>query len=485
MSSPAAPPATPPPSYPALWYTSNTPISVGQRDCAFARWLGYHAGPHGTGYRRRATAVPLATGSGVHDGVQLIGEWILEWQAKFPRRRLTALPDAVAAWAATEAAGRYEAKARAKGLLLTGGDDDAAAVAQLVAEQRTLVEGLIWIYVLVRLPAMLASYRLLAVEHEEAPVLDCTCGLGDWIGHATDHAARGCRGVVVQGRTDALWAPLDGDTQSPVVYEEIKTKATERKSWDDAWEHSGQLFLNMEAASRRLGRDVSQAFVTVLYKGWRGRDRGAPPTDPRYQHSPLCYGWHDPGNLPLREAEWSSRYRWKTADGETRQLGKTFRRVPIWVPDAPLPVAREGASRIENWVRQYITPDQVVDLCKTLGPFPRPRARVAKATAALLTEEQFWRVRVEALRRQGIVTPDDRRVEAVIPRSWACTNFDGTPCQFRPVCDEAPGWERIGEMGIYEIRRPHHATERVAFEQLGVTFPDEGDEDWDGEEGGE
>ena len=76
------------PSYPSLWFTSGTPHRLGQRSCAYERWLGYHAGRHGTGFRRRATAVPLATGSGVHVGVGLLVRWVLDWQGAHPRQRL-------------------------------------------------------------------------------------------------------------------------------------------------------------------------------------------------------------------------------------------------------------------------------------------------------------------------------------------------------------------------------------------------------------
>lgn len=476
---------TPSTTYPALWFTSNTPITTGQRDCAYLRWLGYHAGRHGTGYRRKGHAVPLATGSAVHDGHQLIGEWILEWQAKNPRRRLTSVPDPVIAWAAGEAAARYEAKARAKGLILTVGDvDAAAALDQLILEQRTLIEGLVWIYGIVRLPVMLADYRLLAVEHEEAPVLDCSCGLGDWVGQWEVHAQRACHGIVAQGRTDALWEGVTEATTGTIVYEELKTKASERKSWEDGWEHAAQLWLNMHAASKRLGRDVTTAFVPVLFKGWRGRDRGAAPTTPKYQHSPLCYGWYDAGNLPMREPNWSSRYTWYDDYGQKHTLGRTYTRRPIWLEDVEIPAAgvRDGASRVECWITAHIQPVQYPDLLKVLGPFPLPRTQLPDATLALLAEERRWRDLVAALRDSHAFTPDHPLVAEVIPRSWNCTRYDGTPCEGRPVCKKETGWEAIDTMGVYDIRTPHHLSERQAFERSGVVFPaddDEGEMDGD------
>lgn len=478
-----------PSTFPLLWWTSGTPLNVGQRDCAMERYLGYHAGPHGTGYKRIAQAVPLVTGGAVHQGLQLLGEWILEWQAAHPRQRLLSFDgrDDVIAWAAAEAAGRYEHKARARGLALTKADATAAtAVDQLILEQRTLIEALVWIYAIGRLPVMLASYRLLNVEYEETPVLDCTCGLGNWIGQASDHAARGCTGIVDQGRGDYLWEHAE---HGGILYEEFKTKASERKAWEDAFEHSGQLLLNMEAASKRLGRDVSEACVPILFKGWRGRDRGAPPDAPKYQHTALAYGWYNPGGLN-QDPEWSARYTWYDDYGKKHTLGSTYRRTPIWEEAVPLPAAnpngwlgREGASRVEQWVRGWVLPAQFSEYLKTLGPIPRQRARAPWAEAAVLAEERMWRERVEYLRSIQAFDATHAEVINLIPRSWNCTHYDGTPCQFKPICDQEPGWESIETMGRYEIRTPHHAPEKAAYAALGVTFPvqEDDEEEIDGE----
>ena len=476
---------TPTRTYPLLWYTSGTPITIGQRDCAMERYLGTHAGVHGTGYRRIATAVPLATGSAVHDGVQLIGEWILEWQAAHPHRRLLNVPDEVTAWAASEAASKYDHKARARGLALTKTDTDAAAaIDHLILEQRTLTEALIWIYALGRLPVLLSSYRLLFVEHEETPVLDCTCGLGDWVGQAEAHAARGCTGIVAQDRADVIWEHAE---HGGLVYEQIKTKASERKSWEDAWEHSGQLLLGMEAVSKRIGKDVSEAFVPVLFKGWRGRDRNAPETEPKYQHTPLVYGYFNPGGLN-QDPEWSARYKWFDDYGKGHTLGSTYKRTPIWIDEIPFGTAgnnpngwpgREGASRVEQWVKGYVLPIQLVDFLKTLGPFQRQRGRVPDAQAAILAEERLWRERVEYLRSVNAFDHTHAEVINLIPRSWNCTHYDGTPCQFKPVCMKDPGWENIEAMGRYEIRTPHHLPEQRAYETEGLVFPEQDDEESD------
>lgn len=503
-------------TYPALWFTSGTPISIGQRDCAYARWLEFHAGPHGTGYRKRAQAVPLATGAAVHQGIELIGKWILDWQAKFPARRLLAVPDEVVGWAATEAAARYEAKARARGLEITKTDSTRAdALDQLILEQRTLIEAQTWIYAIVRLPLMLASAKLLDVEREEGPVLDCTCGLGDWTGTWEQHAGRNCAGIVAQGRADFLWQLADDamTTTAPagtIVYEEFKTKATPNYGWEMSWEHSSQLFLNMTAAERRLGIPVTTAYVPVLFKGRRDRTDRDDLSSPKIQQSPLVWPWFDPGNGMSREPAWATAWRWVDEWGKGHTLGRSYTRRPIWDPQYPLDagtapnvldggvVIRPNASRVETWVKGWIRPVQYAELVKTLGPFPKPAALVGLYEQSVKTNERMWREDVEFLRGLQIYQPStvSQTVSAadIIPRSWNCTRWDGTSCQFKPICHREPGWENIETFGagaasehnpalppLYDIRTPHHGIEKAAYEKLGLVFPDQDEDEGESE----
>jgi hypothetical protein len=493
-------------TFPALWYTSGTVINTGQRSCAFERWAGYHAGRHGTGWRKRSTAIPLATGAAVHKGVELIGTWLLDWQAVSTARQPSALIntpilDEVVAWAALEAAAGYSRGARERGLELTKTDVAAAeAVEQLIVEQATLIEAQVWVYALVRLPYMLSEYRVIAVEFEERPVVDCTCGLGDWVGLSETHAARQCAGIVLQGRADFLWQHV---ATGKIVYEEFKTKAMANYGWEMSWEHSGQLLLNMEAASRRLGTDVSEAFVPILFKGKRDRINRDDPTSPRIQQSPLVYGWYDPGNGMGREPDWSARYKWYDDWGKGHTLPRTYQRTGIWIDDLPLPTAnpngvtvRAGASRVEQWVRGWILPGQYPELLKVIGPFPKPRARVPAAIQSLLAEERRWRSDVADLRRMGLFDVTDSHtfsedgqlpvtydVADFIPRSWNCTHFDGSPCQFKPICHGESGSERglAGMDELYEIRTPHHTTEKEALTaqitSLGLQWREEDEDD--------
>ncbi len=113
------------------------------RESCRAPWDGGASGEV-TVRRRRSQAVPLATGTGLHHGAELIGQWIVEFQQRHAHMPPAALPREVIAWAATEAAEAYERRARATGfvdLALVDGQSNPA-LESTILEQRTLVEAL-------------------------------------------------------------------------------------------------------------------------------------------------------------------------------------------------------------------------------------------------------------------------------------------------------------------------------------------------------
>jgi hypothetical protein len=463
---------------PLLWYTSGTPISDGQTHCRMARYLGYHAGAHGTGWRRSSLSVPLATGTGLHDGMELIGNWLKDYQAAnqgLPPKQWPGPHRDVIAWAATEAAATYEAKARKRGF--SGGEANAA-LESLIMEQRTLIEAQVWVAATLWLPNVLATRRIIDVEREELIIFDCTCGLGEAVQDDLAHKQRGCTGIVHQGRADWLCEALadaPDAAKGSIDYYEFKTWSSSNASREKLWETSGQLVTNMELASRRLGKSINRASIPIFLKGWRGVDRNDPPETPKYQHSVLCYGYYDPGSPGFREPDWQSRYRWKDDYGKGHQVPKTYTKHAVWEESRPLTTAdiRDGASRVETWVTNYIVPEQWPELLKVLGPFPRPVTRVAQAFASIQAEENDWRYLVSQLREQGAVGPADPLVEQLVSRSWQCYHYGGEPCAFKPICDREPGWEDPMTMGRYQMRRPHHAPELVANHALGTQFVDE------------
>ncbi len=530
--------------HPLLWFTSRSPTDVGQRHCRMDRFLSYHAGPHGTGYRRKALSVPLATGSAVHTGAELLADWIMEYQQKHHGQPPVVLPLEVIHWAAEEAAAGYERLARAKGfnevgLEQIGGDDavvgDAgvgdqrlsirsgdvgratgdlgthqihrgpaggvdtppaalvpatlpAALETLIMEQRTLIEAQLWIFATITVPQMLSTHRILGYEVEETLVLDCTCGLGEGVANWRVHFDRQCEGIVQQGRADWILEGWEASKRGQLVYDEFKTKASPNAPWEKAWEHSGQLRINMETAGRRLGKKITAANIVVLFKGWRGRDKGDPPETPKYQHSPLCYGYYDPGSEGLRPGGWAAQYKWFDDLGKGHTLPRTYQNRPVWDMSLPmLPTRQEDVgrfpSRVATWVMNYITPKQWGELVKVLGPFPYQPAAIPDTLRSVLAEERDWREVVQIIRERTLNEHEMGRTRSeidiaadLIPRSYQCTQFSGEDCPHKKICEKAPGWEDPLSMGIYDIRTPHHLPEREACEAGGVVFPEDDSE---------
>jgi hypothetical protein len=531
--------------WPKLWFVSRTPTILGQTVCRMARFYAYHAGEHGTGWRRIAQSVPLATGGAVHVGVELLCGWIKEYQSSHggqPPESLAKHADVIA-WAASEAAARYEIGARAKGFLERGlegvgdlhglsasigvdtslthrvgdymgqprglegiGDDGSVdlvsvartavpvgvaerapvrvlppAVETLILEQRTLIEAQVWVFATLLLPQILGESRILDVEHEESVVLDCSCGLGDGVADWVVHDQRKCTGIVQMGRADLLCEGWAGHVRGQITYLEVKTKATPNLPWEKAWEHSGQLRVNMETASRRLGKRVEAAYIPVLFKGWRGRDRDAQPDEGKRQHSPLVYGYYDAGSPGFGAPEWRAAYKWVDDYGKGHTLPKTYRSKAIWDETIRLPArafARAGASRVEIWVTNYLTPEQWPTLAKLLGPFPHQVGLMPETLASVLAEEREWRAVVDNIRGEvGEGRKEDDAATEYISRSWQCSSFSGEPCAFQPLCFKHPGWEDPAAMGIYSVRTPHHQTERAAYEAIGLEFPADETED--------
>lgn len=504
---------------PAMWFTSKTPQESGERHCRMARYLGYHAGPHGTGWRKIRQAIPLATGSAVHVIAELLGEWVMEFQSAHRGMPPQQLPKDVIAWASSEAAAQYEANARARGLVSaseldeleanrlleqpTGqaagpsisdlhamagiGEGDAGAseagaesptdrasrfLNNIILEQRTLIEAIGWVFGALYVPNLLQTHRILDVEREEQIIIGCTCGLTDAITNWRPHFDRQCKGIVQQGRADWLLEGHATAVKGEIIYDEFKSKAQPNVSWEKAWEHSGQLYINMQAAERRLGKRVNSAYIPILFKGWRGRDRNDPITEPKYQHSVLCYAYYEAPRPPFSAGEWRAHFRYKDEYGKGHQLPKTYQKSPIWEDTRPMPSVREGASRVESWVTTAILsePQNWPDLLKVLGPFPMPGpVRQLQHLRSVEAEELRWRADVDYVREsvENYGVDEDEAASEVISRSWACTHFGGDPCEFRPLCDRNPGWENPGTMGIYKPRRPHHEPERQAVEEAG------------------
>lgn len=485
----------------SLWLTSRSAHELGTSHCAYARYLGYHAGNYGYGYQRRALSLPLVTGTYVDKPISAIAQWLIDATASTGQQP-THAPDEVIRWAARLAVKKYHETVTRRGILALAEVDAETNRETLdrlnwvINEQVTLIEGLVWTWCMLRLPALLREYRLIAVQSEEEFVIGCTCGLGDRIGTIADHESRDCRGVGELSRPDLLMQRFDDHT---FCYTEIKTTSQAKRGWNATWEHKPQFLLGMLGSERRLNTEFSHARVEGIVKGRRTRDYvdRNDPTAIKKQETALCYAYLRLANPGLSLADWKPGFKYLDANGLSHQTPKDYYKTPIWIaPDDAFPGKPEGMSRVEWWIRYLNTNFRyALEKClNPIGPIPRQRGMIEQALRSSLAEESIWRHRVWTIYQYATATgqtwadPEYRRfVEQVIPRSWNCDPYGPDhPCQFQPICFESDGHDQPVESRLYVYRSPHHALEAEQMKARGLEppegvgyDPDEDDEgDW-------
>lgn len=434
------------------WFLDRSRYERGLDYCPRARYLEYHAGPTGYGFRRKAQSMPLLLGSVVHEALATILRAV---QAQ------DQLPDEITVRKAiAEQVQAYQQKITQHGLSVVG-ELDPFHVERLLKEQTALLTGLVWGWVTHVLPWLHQRSKVIEVEREETLVVGCDCGVAP--GPVESHPDT-CEGLVIQGRADFLTESRH--SPGSYAYEEFKTTSM-FGMWFDAWETKLQFALGMMAAEARLGVEIHEHYVHGLAKGRRMRE-----TDPtgqelstRYQSSPYCYGFCRPGTPPLEPDDWKPEYRWKDEWGKGHQVSKQHRRRGVW-EYGPVP---EGIDPVEYYARSL--PDEVArKQFQVLGPYNRQRVMIEMLRRQVVAHEESWIHRLGVLyeiargvqAHAGSYWADPRFQAALdhhIPCSWACRRYGAEhPCQFEPVCFRQAGWEDPLAAG-YVLRRPHHQAE--------------------------
>lgn len=453
-----------------LWLVDRSRHDADLGHCARARYLGYHAGPHGYGWARQAQGMPAVTGNAVHSPLAGVLATV---------QATDALPDDVAVHHEIQKArAEYEAIVQSRGLTLT---NDPAQLQLRVAEQTTLLEGLVWTWVRGVLPQMLDDWRVVSVETEDVTVLGCTCGLGDRIGTAEDHDARECRGLGWMTREDAIWQHR---TTGVYSYHEFKTTGDANKGWEDQWAHRVQLVAGVLGAEQRLGATIDEVYVHGLVKGrfqseWNAEERKA--SGPKYQNSPLCYGWRRPANPPLDLEDWQLTHGYVDVAGKNRKLGREYQRAGIWEMPYEFwhPEGTDTLSVSDYWVRALAPTGKLADCFKLVGPIYRDDARLRQFIRTVVAHEGRWQDTLWALHEAAergetwVTEAGQALLDTLIPQSRgdACQSYFGDTCQFLGLCNQAPGWEDPALMGFIP-RRPHHAPELDQMVSRGLALPD-------------
>ncbi len=449
-----------------IWLTDRSRYTEGLDRCQRARFLSYHSGPSGYGIVKKAHSLPLATGVYYHEGLAGVLSYVQQHDA---------LPsDEVVRAAIQHAVQAYRDVCAVRGLELFGEDFQT-----VVVEQSTLIEGLIWAFVLRLLPWIHEQARVIQVEHDTAAVVGCTCGLGDFIGLVEDHEGRACEGIGFQYRLDFLteYRARPG----VVAYWEFKGTAATGERFDTQWETMPQFPLGALMESKRLEVDIQECWVIGLVKGRREGDTWNPDTKTREgirrQQSVLCYGYKKPGNPPFEEEDWQAEYDYKDEWGKGHRLGKAYQKEGIWALAPQL--AGSPVTPSEFWCK-WMAPETLGKQIALVGPLPVNPIISAHIVEELVAEEQRWKQiqwqladAIEASGWDWTHPTYQQALRRLVPRSWSCRRYGKRhQCQFVPVCFEHEGWQDPLAGDRFIVRRPHHKNEMAQMEARGLTPPE-------------
>lgn len=437
-----------------LWLVDRSRVESGRGHCARARYLTYHAGPHGYGWVRQAQSMPALTGNLVHDPLAVI---LRQVQAT------DALPSEAEIYAAIQAGqATYRQLVESRGLAAV---EDPAELEHRILEQTTLLEGLVWVWTLGVLPTFLKDYRVVRVETEGVTVLGCTCGLGDRMGTAEDHDSRDCSGLGWMTREDLI---AQHRVSGAYSYHEFKTTGDASINWEAQWYDRTQLVAGVLGAEAALGATVDSVFVHALVKGRHSREwnpEEGKASGPKYQNSPLVYGLRRPANPPVLPEDWAVDRAYVDAGGKRRRLGKDYERTGIWhLPEA---LWKGKALSPSHYWTQWVAPTGKLAECyKLVGPIDRNERRLTDVIEQLVGDERRWQDALWQLHEcaaggDGWGTEKFRwLLNRLVPqvRGEACHSYFGDVCAGKKLCDELPGWETPELLG-YVPRRPHHTPE--------------------------
>lgn len=453
----------------SLRLTDRSRHERGLEHCPRARYLEYHAGPHGYGWRARAQSMPALTGTYTHQPITTVLARMIETDAIPPPEHIQEAIDVATA--------DYQRVVAARGLVGVAEE----TLATRMAEQTTLLAGLTWAWVRTILPGWHAARRPLLVEHEAVTVLGCTCGLGDGIGTAEEHDGRECGGVGYQTRGDVI-AERREDPRT-LSYHECKTTGQASQNWEAQWAYRVQLVSGVLGAERLLERRIDEAYIHALVKGryaapWSPATRSA--TGPKYQQSPLVYGWRRPANPGLYDEEWAAEYNYTDELGNNRRLSKDFQRTGVW--ELPKALWQQGdcQSPSDYWTR-WISPEILAAQVRVIGPFYREDWKLERFTRQLTAEEARWQQILWALYELTEAghgwgdPPFMAELDRLVPQATGgpCSNHFGAVCPFTRLCFAEPGWQDPALMG-YLPRRPHHQPELDQAVARGLLVPEEG-----------
>lgn len=438
-----------------LWPTDRSRHETGFQ-CPAEEYLRYHYGPHGYGMEKAATKVPLVSGDVIHRGLGHVLAWCRDHDQVPP---LKVVDDAVEL-----AHAAYQHTLASRGVIHWS--EDTAQQQRVIEEQLLLVEGGIRAWTAWRLPEVLRDWRIVYVEEEFGSILSCTCGIGDRMGAWTDHVLRGCEGLLIQTRADAV--AEHRRSQGSFSYHEFKSVAENNARFRETYETGMQPYLGTLGIEDTLGLSVDQIFIHGIIKGKYTNEYNPETKDydgPEYQNSRLVYAWADDSTV-AGTTNWAVKYQWKDALNVTHRLPKAFKRTYV------------GKFGSYQEYLETFADDLRSQVLHTIGPLPKKdhvRDSALRGWIATETRKRWalWEI-ADAIEREGSwgAPAVQHLLDELFPKSFDCQRYGGRwACHYIPVCHKHPGWEDPMNLLGYVARRPHHVPEEVQAVQRGCLPP--------------
>lgn len=283
---------------------------------------------------------------------------------------------------------------------------DRAKWEEFANEQACLSEGLIRAFYRDIWPALMADYKVVAVEKEFEYRHDIN-GKADPEGQ-----------FIFMVKPDLLLEDSDGN----VIYFEYKTTSSKKDGWINSWNTAIQLHSTCRAV-QAAGFNCVGVIVQGVYKGYESYGK---------QSSPFCYAYHRYGNPPFTKDEFSYDYR------------PGFKKFPLWLKD----------GGVKDWVAGMSE--------EMIGEqFPRTPPIFPKDDLV----DRFFQQRAYRefeIRNMGPMAP-----QIVFQQNFQeCSPGWGKPCSFRRLCHGQQGADPLDHGYMY--RTPHHTPEVEAWNDKNI-----------------
>lgn len=434
------------------------------QQCPRARY--YSTEIYGRGIQPIRMSIPLVVGQCVHKG---LAELLLGAAKMFEVEKTT-----IGMWGVDwvdvcvdTALEEYDKEVKARGFTL----DPEEEAFSVYSEQKALIEAMIRVWALRRLPGFLEQFEVLEVEREDTftlydPSENFSLTPPDeivWMSRADGLLRERASGdlYVLSFKTSADWNDFKDKEARIDMQGMSELYAIERRLFKERWSE------NFDKDDFDIqGIKLAGVQMEFLLKGRRSRDK---ETKQYLQDSILVRPYFKDGG-GLIEDEYAWKY-WTHCDGPhvtsggkkcagdaNHSLGKGWYRVPIW---EHMPV-KEWIQLLHEGSVQSDAGDALEGLVVSPMPFFRHQEEI-----------ESWRLQVESQEariaeiRKGAATdwPDDMKfyLDRNFPQHReACYKYgEKHPCQFLSIC-----FENIGdplESGLFQLRKAHHAAEAEAF----------------------